>query len=69
MHKDKLMRQHRKKHHSWEQKLNEKGLQPALLMWKTILLKQATNEEVILIVVGRISRPVAVAEKYLEMKK
>lgn len=34
-----LMRQHRNKHHSWEQKLNEKGLQPVLLLWKTILLK------------------------------
>jgi len=36
---NKLMRQHRNKHQSWEQKLNEKRLQPALLLWKTILLK------------------------------
>lgn len=34
-----LMRQHRSKHHSWEHKLKEKGLQPALLLWKTILMK------------------------------
>lgn len=44
------MRQRRKKHHSWEQKLHEKGLQPALLMWRTIAFKEATNEVAVLIV-------------------
>lgn len=63
------MRQHGSNHHSREQKPSEKGLQPALLTWKTILLKQAKNEGVILIIVGRISRSIIVAEKYLEVNK